>query len=410
MLGDIVLGRCTVSVFICVLVIVIAVWVGTGQGAETEIWASSLEAAPEGRFSVFSLGDRIEVYFRVHQSTTSVQIWDFTPSGEQPILFDERQGVPQRAAPRETVHAFSKTASELGSETFILQAETSAGTVTATWDFSVAEEGGEYSDLEVMAFCIALPEIMTFDEAPRGDLDVLSLGIDELNKGCNSSYHLGQSLAVRFQVSTSNSVRATLSSVDREGGFKPYLAQTVPPSTTLTAAGSIGGRPGESTFILRAFDSARGWLNCTCQMHVRGACSMEEGFESGALSELPWQTGMYEYDAWRVTTSQPHLGRYAAQAASISDYERSFLALGFSTGQRGMLSFWYKVSSEASCDFLKFYIDGNERDSWSGEVGWTKASFQLSTGTHILSWAYEKDGDGAAGQDTAWIDDIAFEP
>ncbi len=71
----------------------------------------------------------------------------------------------------------------------------------------------------------------------------------------------------------------------------------------------------------------------------------------------------------------------------------------------GTLKFWWKVSSEGTCDYLEFYIDGQQQDAISGEVGWTEKTFTISgTGTHTLKWQYAKSSTGTAGQDRGWVD------
>ena len=72
------------------------------------------------------------------------------------------------------------------------------------------------------------------------------------------------------------------------------------------------------------------------------------------------------------------------------------------------MSFFYKVSSEASYDKLRFKIDGTEKGNWSGEVDWTQASYPLAAGAHRLQWEYTKDVSMESGQDCAWIDNIVF--
>jgi agmatine/peptidylarginine deiminase len=74
----------------------------------------------------------------------------------------------------------------------------------------------------------------------------------------------------------------------------------------------------------------------------------------------------------------------------------------------GDISFWYKVSSESSYDFLKFYVDGVQQGSWSGEIAWTQATYALAAGTRTLAWTYSKDGSVDTGSDCAWVDNIIF--
>jgi hypothetical protein len=74
----------------------------------------------------------------------------------------------------------------------------------------------------------------------------------------------------------------------------------------------------------------------------------------------------------------------------------------------GTISFFCKVSSEATWDFLEFYIDGARNDRWSGEVDWTEVSYPVNAGVHTFKWQYVKDGSQAAGSDCGWIDFIVF--
>lgn len=73
-------------------------------------------------------------------------------------------------------------------------------------------------------------------------------------------------------------------------------------------------------------------------------------------------------------------------------------------------SFSYSVSSEASFDFLKFYIDGTLKASWSGAVAWTASTpyTAATVGVHEFKWCYTKDGSISSGSDTAWIDNVVI--
>ena len=74
----------------------------------------------------------------------------------------------------------------------------------------------------------------------------------------------------------------------------------------------------------------------------------------------------------------------------------------------GEISFYYKVSSEANYDFLRFYLDGDEQSNWSGNSNWTEVNFPVSAGNRTFEWVYEKDGSVSSGSDCAWIDYIIF--
>ena len=67
-----------------------------------------------------------------------------------------------------------------------------------------------------------------------------------------------------------------------------------------------------------------------------------------------------------------------------------------------------KVSSESGYDYLKFFIDNIEMDSWSGEDDWSLETYSISPGTHQFKWEYAKDFSVSSGADAAWIDDVVF--
>jgi subtilisin family serine protease len=130
---------------------------------------------------------------------------------------------------------------------------------------------------------------------------------------------------------------------------------------------------------------------------------LDDGFESGNLSALPWASGG---DApWFVETNTVSLGKYAVQAGKIGDNQSSSLEVSVNSSG-GLISFDYKVSSEAGFDLLSFYVDGNLVQSWSGELDWSTYTYLVSSGVHDFKWVYAKDPSGSVGQDTAWLDNI----
>ncbi len=74
------------------------------------------------------------------------------------------------------------------------------------------------------------------------------------------------------------------------------------------------------------------------------------------------------------------------------------------------ISFRYKLSTEQNFDVLRFYVDENQRGSWSGEIDW--ASFTLNnlgTNPKTFRWEYERDNAAAGGTNTVWIDQIVLQ-
>jgi C1A family cysteine protease len=94
----------------------------------------------------------------------------------------------------------------------------------------------------------------------------------------------------------------------------------------------------------------------------------------------------------------------SAQSGNIGDLEESLLTAQVLGPTR--VSFAWKVSSETSGDYLSFEVDGIELAAISGDVDWESRSFELGTGTHVISWAYSKDDSGSELDDCGWVDNL----
>ncbi|MBE9491301.1 MAG: T9SS type A sorting domain-containing protein, partial [Bacteroidetes bacterium] len=129
-----------------------------------------------------------------------------------------------------------------------------------------------------------------------------------------------------------------------------------------------------------------------------------EDWETGDMSQYDWTTGGNA--VWTVSQENPYEGMYCAKSGDISDQQNTWLELEYEVFSDDVISFWYKVSSEASYDYLRFYIDNNEQASWAGEVGWAEAEFDVTAGMHTFKWKYDKDYSVSNGGDCAWIDYI----
>jgi len=132
-----------------------------------------------------------------------------------------------------------------------------------------------------------------------------------------------------------------------------------------------------------------------------------EDFESGSFISMPWS---FDGEAdWQIT-SESYEGTYGAGSGNISHYGSSELIITANVMINDSISFFYKVSSEGSFDYLRFFIDNSEMDAWSGEIGWNEAVYPISSGEHTFRWSYTKDGSVDSGSDMAWIDYIVFPP
>ena len=133
-----------------------------------------------------------------------------------------------------------------------------------------------------------------------------------------------------------------------------------------------------------------------------------EDFETGDFTKFDWQnTGS---SVWTIVTTEPHQGTYCAKSGAIPNSSSTTLSITLDFNTDYEISFFKKVSSESGYDKFIFSIDGEAKSEWSGEVSWSQETYMVSSGTHTLSWSYNKDSSMSNGSDCAWLDDIVFPP
>ena len=74
----------------------------------------------------------------------------------------------------------------------------------------------------------------------------------------------------------------------------------------------------------------------------------------------------------------------------------------------GEISFSWKVSSESSCDYLSFDVNGSELARIDGDVDWTAKRFAIGAGANLVMWKYAKDASVSARDDCGWVDRVSF--
>ena len=142
-----------------------------------------------------------------------------------------------------------------------------------------------------------------------------------------------------------------------------------------------------------------------CGGAAAGTCSVKEDFETGDFTKARW---VHSGDAnWAITSLEQNAGTYSAKAGAVTHNQSSMLEAIVDCNV-GNITFYRKVSSELGWDYLTFYIDEVEKDSWSGTQNWAQVSFPVAAGTRTFKWTYSKDGSISSGSDTAWIDDIEY--
>ncbi len=99
----------------------------------------------------------------------------------------------------------------------------------------------------------------------------------------------------------------------------------------------------------------------------------------------------------------------AAQSGSITHDQESWLRT--SVNGAGIVNFYWKVSSEGSCDYLEFYIDSVRQDRISDSEDWHDMTYGITgSASHTLEWRYVKDGSIDRGDDCGWVDKVEWTP
>ncbi len=119
----------------------------------------------------------------------------------------------------------------------------------------------------------------------------------------------------------------------------------------------------------------------------------------------------YEYTFsggdWTIDSNGSHDGA-AAKSPDIGNSSVTSMQVTMNVVQAGQISFWKRVSSELSYDCLKFYIDNQAQDEWSGTVNWSQNTYDVTAGNHTFKWEYSKDWMSSSGDDCVWVDDIIY--
>ncbi len=77
----------------------------------------------------------------------------------------------------------------------------------------------------------------------------------------------------------------------------------------------------------------------------------------------------------------------------------------------GMLSFWWKVSSdelEPERGILEFQINGVTQEGIYGGIDWNYRIYDIPPGTNVVQWQYVKVLQQYGGSDQAWVDQVIY--
>ena len=136
-----------------------------------------------------------------------------------------------------------------------------------------------------------------------------------------------------------------------------------------------------------------------------GFSPLDEDFEDGVVPS-EWKGD------WTIDSSTAFSGSHSLRSRDIENGQRSRIEVPVEVPENATVSFAVRVSSEACCDRLTFSIDGQMPDSmadWGGSISWTRVTYPVPEGSHVLSWEYAKDGSVSTDMDAAWIDDVVID-
>ncbi len=215
------------------------------------------------------------------------------------------------------------------------------------------------------------------------------------------------------QTNVSGTVTDAISGTPISGVSIQILNSSYPVSTTNGSGSYTINTVFEGSYTIQA--SKAGYITVSQVVNITTtnntvnftmALSDPEGFENGLPNCWVNSSGNL---AWTQVNTGAQSGTYCMKSGGYNvGSANSSLQITLNIATAGNISFWNKVSSESDYDFLKFYIDGVEKGSWSGTLAWTAQSYPVTVGSHVFKWSYVKDGSINSGTDCAWIDDIVF--
>ncbi len=183
-----------------------------------------------------------------------------------------------------------------------------------------------------------------------------------------------------------------------------FSATNLPPGLALnTFTGMISGTPSAagSYSVPISATNQFGTATGTLVLNISAGTSLADAIDQPNISLVS------SSPAWSPTISTTYDQVDAVVSPDIQDEESTSLSTSF-FGPR-IVTFWWKVSSEANYDYLEFLVDGTVVKKISGEVAWSQVSHAIYGGTqHTITWRYVKDSLDSDGSDLGWVDALTF--
>ena len=134
-----------------------------------------------------------------------------------------------------------------------------------------------------------------------------------------------------------------------------------------------------------------------------------EDFETGDFSFFEWQNdSVYP---WVIDTLNPYDGFYCMKSSNAGQPNTtSAIQVSVEIPEDCIMSFYSMVSAKWD-DIGNFYIDGELKSSYMNypePCSWGKRVFDITAGTHVFKWEYEKNESGDFLDDCFYVDSITF--
>jgi subtilisin family serine protease len=246
------------------------------------------------------------------------------------------------------------------------------------------------------------------------NLEISSLSIDDTQGNGNGQLDPGELVDISFDLFNNGQLDA-VQPVITISTLSPFITisnqnislENIPPSSsqTITTGATINAQTPVGTMIDLVCNIEYGNYLLTKTYYLRTGLEVED-FETGDFSKLDWNLSGHQ--PWQITSVDPYQGSYSAKSGAVGHNQMSVMSLQYEVSEDDIISFYLRVSSETTNDFLRFYINGQRVADWSGEVAWQKASFPVSAGMATFTWIYRKNNMLSVGEDAAWIDIISL--
>lgn len=261
--------------------------------------------------------------------------------------------------------------------------------------------------------------------APK--LAIGNCGVDDSQAGetANGRIDYGETVTLNIPLQNIGNAKAQFGFVSIENmndviSFNSEMTQTIPfmaenATNMLNLSVTVNPNIQESAIAQFKLIYTAGFYKAEKTFAMLIGANIED-WETGDFSSYDWNLGTS--NQWQITTTHPYEGTYAVRSANIGNNKSSSLKLTMEVTQPDTISFYYYVSCEpggtdwwgqySQYDYLAFYINSTKKDSWDGEVSWTKVAYPLTAGTYTFEWRYVKDGYQTGGEDLAMIDYISL--